>query len=189
MIEGPTRGRVVVRAITGAAGANVNAVSYHFGGKKALYIALLRSLGDERLASAQRILGAPPASLDEVRLRLLLFLGETLAALLQDPDLLTILINESRQGFRTAGPDAVSGLEKQMAVLVAFLHAARDAGHLRPTADVDIIAGTIIERVNNQVAHRALIAGSTGRNVDDADYRSHWCAQTVELLLFGAAPR
>jgi AcrR family transcriptional regulator len=180
-------GGTSVRAICAAAGANVNAVSYHFGGKKALYVGLLRGMGDERFASAQRILGAPAATLTEVRVRLLLFVEETLAALLTEPELLSILVAESQQAFRIAGPESVAGLEKQSAVLITFLRDAQEAGHLRPGVDIDIIAGTIVERVNNQVIHRSLIAGSYGRSADDPAHRRHWAEQTVDLLLFGAA--
>jgi len=176
-----------VRAICTAAEANVNAVSYHFGGKQALYIAIIQSMGDERLASAQRILGTPAQNLPEVETRLLLFAEETLAALLTEPELLSILLAESQQGFRNCGEAAIAGLAKQNQVLIAFLRAATEAGLLRRDVDIDIVAGTLIERLNNQVIHVQMIHAQYGTSITAPEYRQHWTRQTIGLLLHGAA--
>ncbi|MCO4771378.1 MAG: TetR/AcrR family transcriptional regulator [Deltaproteobacteria bacterium] len=176
-----------VRAICTAAEANVNAVSYHFGGKKGLYAAVLRSMGDDRLASAQRILGAPPSNRTELETRLLLFAEETLATLLAAPGPLIILFAEFQQGFRNCGPEAVEGLAEQNRVVIEFLQGAADAGLLRSSADLDIVAGAFNERLNNQVMHADRIHTLYGDSIKNPEYRAHWTRQTIDLMLYGAA--
>ncbi len=182
-------GDTSVRAICSAAGANVNAVSYHFGGKKGLYVALIQGLGDQRLASAQRILGTPASTVEEVDTRLVLFTEETLAAWLAEPELLMILFAELQQGFRNCGEEAIASLGQQRAVLVAFLRAAQQSKLLRPDVDVDIVAGTLIERLGNQVVYSKVIEANYGASIKDAEYRLHWVRQTIDILLHGTVRR
>jgi AcrR family transcriptional regulator len=176
-----------VRAICTAAGANVNAISYHFGGKRELFVDLIRGLGDQRLASAHRILGAPADTLAEVHTRLLLFAQETLAAWLAEPELLMILFAELQLGFRNCGPEAVASLGEQRAVLESFLGTAQQSGLLRPGVNVGIVAGTLIERLSNQVIYMKVIHASYGASIKDEEYRRTWTRQIIDLLLFGAA--
>lgn len=176
-----------VRAICRAADANVNGVSYHFGGKQALYERILHSIGDDRLASAQRILGEPPRDLADLRQRLLLFAEETLATHLREPELLVILYAETQQGFRNCDPGALTNLGRHNEVLIAFLQGARRRSLLRKGTDLDIVAGTLLERLNNQVHFAQLIESTYGSSVRDPKYRRHWIEQTIQLLLHGAA--
>jgi len=176
-----------VRAICGAAGANVNAIKYHFGGKKALYAAVFQGLGDDRLASAQRILGTPAQTLAELETRLLLFAEETLATWLAEPELLMILFAELQQGFRNCGPEATQGLTEQRQVLIGFLKSAQEAGLLRSAVNVSLVAGTLFERLNNQVIYTNTISAFHGASIKDPEYRRYWTRHTIDLLLHGAA--
>lgn len=176
-----------VRAICDAAEANVNAVSYHFGGKKALYEAVIAQVGDQRLASAQRLLGAPPKGLADLETRLVLFVEETLAAQLAAPDLMAILYAEMRQRFRHCDPAVLTALGEHSEVLTAFLRAARHRKLLRRGVDLDIVVGTLLERVYNQVHYADFIDATYGTSIRAEKYRRHWVQQTVELLLHGFA--
>lgn len=176
-----------VRAICEAAEANVNAVSYHYGGKQPLYEDIISRLGDDRLAAAQRILGRSPRDATDLEGRLLLFVEETLAAQLQDPEPLVILYAEMQQRFRNCDPEVLQNLTKHSEVLLAFLGGARRKGLLRRGVDVDMVGGALMERLNNQLYYADFIESVYGKSIKDPDYRRHWARQTVDLLLHGAA--
>ncbi|TPV94049.1 MAG: TetR/AcrR family transcriptional regulator [Myxococcales bacterium FL481] len=175
-----------VRAICQAAGTNVNGVSYHFGGKQALYEDIISRSGDDRLASAQRLLGLPPGDAADLESRLLLFAEETLAAHLRDPEPLIILYAETQQRFRNCDPKVLKNLSKHNEVLLAFLASARRRSLLRKGVDIDIVAGTLLERLNNQVHHADFIESVYGTSIKEPKYRRHWSRQTIDLLLHGA---
>ena len=176
-----------VRAICEAAESNVNAVSYHYGGKQALYEEIISRIGDDRLASAQRLLGRPPNDAADIESRLLLFAEETLAAYLGEPEPLVILHAESQQQFRNCDASALQSLTQHSDVLIGFLDAARRRRLLRKGVDIAILAGTLIERLNNQVHYVEFIDSTYGTSIKDPKYRQHWTRQTIDLLLYGAA--
>lgn len=178
-----------VRAIAKAADANLNAVSYHFGGKPGLYAAVIERVGDQRLEAAERILGDGPRDRSDLETRLLLFAQETLAAWLEEPGLLTILLAELQQGFRHGGPEAYERLSQHSHRLVAFLERARASGLLRDDVDVDIVAGAVLERLNSQVLYADVVHTSYGTSIKDPAYRERWIQQTVGSMLYGVVPR
>ncbi len=175
-----------VRAICSAAETNLNAVSYHFGGKQKLYAAVIHGVGDRRLASAQRILAVPASSPIELETRLVLFAEETLVAWLEEPGVLTILQAELLQGFRNCGSEAMASLEGQRRVLVDFLLAAQADGMLRNDLDIGMLAGGMLERLNSQVLYVDTLQERFGQSIAQAEYRRHWVAQVVGLMLRGA---
>jgi len=177
-----------VRAICEGADTNVNAISYHFGGKLALYTAVLDRMGGERLASAERILGRPPKDAADFEARLFLYAEESLAANLAAPELLIIAFNEWQQGFRHCdGKVTRETLMKENELLVGFLNSARRKRLLRKGVDPAIVAGALLERIHNQVRYADAIDSIFGTSVKDPKYLRHWTEQTIDLLLYGAA--
>lgn len=176
-----------VRGICEAAGTNVNAVSYHFGGKGALYEEVLGRSGEERLAGTRRILGRPPKDLADFETRLLLFAEETLAVNMAEPEVLIIMFAEFQQGFRNCDGEAT--LERFLSetkVLVDFLKAAQKKRLLRKGVDPEIVAGALLERLHNQARHAGAIQTIYGVSAESPDYLEHWTQQTIDLLLHGA---
>jgi AcrR family transcriptional regulator len=177
-----------VRAISEAAETNVNAVSYHFGGKQALYEAVIARFGGERLEGAKRILGRPPKDFADFESRLVTFADEMVESYLANPEPLIICFNEWQQGFRNCdGKATTETLTEQARVLVDFLRAAQKRRWLRAGLDLDIVAGALLERLTNQVRYADAIAQIYEVSIKDQTYRRHWTEQTVSLLLHGAA--
>jgi len=177
-----------VRAICEGAGANVNAVSYHYGGKRGLYEEVVSRSGDQRLRSAQRILGRPPKDARDLANRLLLFAEEVLATNMAEPELLIILFAEFQQGYPNCdGASVKERLLGETKVLVDFLRAARRRKLLRKGVDPELVAGALTERIYSQVRYAEAIQSIYGESVKSPEYLRKWTQQTVDLLLYGAA--
>jgi len=176
-----------VRAITEAAGTNVNGVSYHFQGKQGLYQAILNRFGREQLTSAKRILDSTASDAADLETRLLIFTGEVLGTYRAQPELLAILLTEFQQGFRNCeGAETREVLSEPSDVLIKFLERAKRKGLLRRGADPAFITGTLMERIGNQVLYADSLEESFGSSIRSEKYTQRWIRQLVELILHGA---
>ncbi len=176
-----------VRMICEAAGTNANAIGYHFGSKQGLYEAILERMSGGQMESAERILGRPPKDMKDLETRVLLFAEETLAAYLAEPELLTICLAESQQGFRNCDGDSIKAiLATPTAVVVDFLRAARRKKLLRKGVDPAMVAGGLMERISNQVLYADLMESMFGDSVKSPKYAQRWIEQIVDLALHGA---
>src|SRR5262245_15423401 len=90
-----------VKDIADAAGVNVSMISYHFEGKEGIYRSCLERFGMDRLGMAQRVL-TPPASAEELRVRLDMFVGEMLVAHVEQPEVCRIIHRETELGLPIA---------------------------------------------------------------------------------------
>ncbi len=78
---------VSVREVTSGAGANLAAVSYHFGSKEELYVAAVRrAMEASRADEVWGLLAEPPTRRGEATARLAQFLRAFLARLLEGPE-------------------------------------------------------------------------------------------------------
>ena len=82
---------------------------------------------------------------------------------------MVILYAETQQRFRNCDPSVFEGLGKHHEVLLGFLAAARRRSLLRKGIDIDIVAGTLLERLNNQVHYADFIQSSFGNPGSFAD--------------------
>ena len=178
-----------VRHICEEAGASANAVHYHFGSKQQLYEALLERFVAQRLATAERMLAGTPPSLAELRVRLELFCDETMVALLDDKEVLTIALDAMLCGFPHGGEAAAEAIRAHEHRLAAFLTRARDGGLLRADVDTAIVAGTLLERIINQARYAEVHETLWDTTPRDPGYRRHWIGQMVDLCLYGAVER
>lgn len=125
---------VSVRELAQAAGANVAAVSYHFGGKEGLYHAVLEYQFEPIAEALERIKTMPPLPPVE---RLTLYASLIAGVHDRRPYLLRIMHGELTSP--TSGLEAV--IKKYIPQIYLFLHQALidgvAAGDFRPDLDVD----------------------------------------------------
>ncbi len=131
---------VSARQIADAVGLNVATVHYHTGGKRELYLSVVRSLYEQEMALVTRVLDAQPADAWTDPPQLWAGLTSLVDALV---DFLDQRPERARLYMRRwlEGPDEMTPVEAELSLalhrpLLEVLRRAQEAGAIRPEVDV-----------------------------------------------------
>jgi AcrR family transcriptional regulator len=145
-----------VREITRAADANLGAVTYHFGGKRALYgRALERCIGPlaERIAAVTAGPGDAGSRLDELVEVFFDYLRER-------PELPQLMLQETVAG-RAPPPGALKLVRGILAGIAGVIEEGQAAGHMAP-GDPRLLAVSVVSQpLHLTLATRLLSDGET----------------------------
>lgn len=166
-----------VREICQLADVSSNMIHHYFGNKQKLYDEVLAGFTDDVWVVPLRIIAQAPRSVDDLRLRLEIFVGETMEALIKHRLVYEMIVRE-----RLILDVFVTYTSK----LLAFLKLAQQMGFTRKSIDLDMITGLILDRVGNQILYASWIEDTSGFNVlTDVDYRSRWVRANLDVFLGG----
>jgi AcrR family transcriptional regulator len=174
-------GGASVREICALAGTTSNMIHHYFGSKQGLYDEILSGFSERVLVVPIRIISEPPRNRENLISRLEIFVGETLEAIIAQPDLYRLVIREQIifDVFKTYN-------EK----LVKFLESAKEAGIVRPEIDSEMLTGVILDRLGNQIMYAPWIKETSGQDiVSDESYRKRWLHANLDLILNGILTR
>ncbi|MFQ5746903.1 MAG: TetR/AcrR family transcriptional regulator [Gemmatimonadota bacterium] len=115
-----------VRAITGRAGANLGAVTYHFGSKEALYHAVLEAVLAPLRSKLERASDSGGSPLDRIEA----FVRAFFAYLLAHPELRQLMLQQIGTG--PGSPAARRTLRFNLGLLRALIEEGQDGGSIRP---------------------------------------------------------
>ncbi len=178
-----------VRKICTRAGASSNAITYHFGSKEKLYLEILDNFAKLQIEQADTALPQDLRSPEEFQIRLEMFVIQLLEVYLSNRESLLISLREFEQLQQNLDTETVNELIKVNHVLAGYIERAKDKGFVREDVDVDIVAGTLLDRLINQArfahTHERYYAVTTL----DPKYRAYWVRASLELLLEGMKPR
>jgi AcrR family transcriptional regulator len=136
-----------VHDIARDAGVNVSLVSYHFGSKEGLFKSCLERAGIDRLEIAQRILDCEPTSIEEIKIRLEMFIDEMLLDGVKNPEICAILHRDLHSEFHLIEDIFKKTFLKTFELLAAFLTAAKKKRILDTWVDPDLSAVHIMGAV------------------------------------------
>lgn len=108
------------KEICETAGVNIAAVHYHFESKENLYCHIIQQFASTRLESARRTLQAPQSK-EDMNVRLQLFLGESVEAMIKQPELLLIINREMEMASQRSEAVFRCTMIKHFETLVEFL--------------------------------------------------------------------
>ena len=161
-----------VHDIARDADCNVSLVSYHFGGKQGLLQACFKQAGLDRLEIAERVLSSAPTSMDEVRVRLSMFVDEMLIDGVKNPEICSILHRDLTSEFELLGDVFKTTFLRTFQLLADFLSKAKDRQLLAPWLDVNLsavqLAGSVIHVLRTDDIRRKLFK----KSITDADVRA-----------------
>lgn len=138
-----------IRQITREAGANLGAVTYHFGGKRELYSrALERCIGP----IAERVVAAAASGAGDAMTRLERVVSLFFDYLRERPELPQLMLQETVAG-RTPPPEALKLLRNVLGSLAGLIAEGQTAGQMRD-GDPRLLAVSVI----SQPLHLTLVS-------------------------------
>lgn len=171
-----------VKELADEAGVNISLVSYHFNGKENLFRACVQAYGEDRLAATERFLKSP-ASAEEFRVRLSLYLDDYFQTALREQDTMVIMHRECI-GQNPLTQDIFEGVfMKSVENLMQFFREAKEGGFLQKNLDphytVMIVMGSIIHAIQMNAKHEELF--KTG--LKDQSHREKIVQNLMQMVL------
>jgi AcrR family transcriptional regulator len=124
---------VSVRAIARAAGVNTALISYHFGGKRKLYLAILDATFAEIVSEAERLAGAPTPAPDALR-ELVAVVGGI--ATRRHPHFCTMMLREVLTGGKRLDSELVARPARILTAVQRIIERGVRDGAFRPVDPV-----------------------------------------------------
>jgi AcrR family transcriptional regulator len=174
-----------VHDIAHDAGVNVSLVNYHFGNKEGLFKSCLENAGSDRLEVAKRVLSHEPESIEDVKVRIAMFIDEKLQDCVKNPEISTIIHRELEAEFELIEPEFRRIFLKMFQLLSEFLKSARDKGFLVSTLDPNMtsvfLMGSVIQAVKTDHIRQKLF----GQSIKNAASRRDLRDQLVRIFFDG----
>lgn len=173
-----------VKELADEAGVNVSLVSYYFGGKEGLYRTCLHEAGLNRLQMAEKIL-VGPTSLEDMKVRLRLYLEDIFNFHLEETEVTAILQREC--GFdNPISRDVFSKtFLKVYDQLVQFFARAQKAGILRQNCDTVTISTLFFGGVTSVLRFEEIGREYYGLSLSDPEYRERIVQHAINGLIEG----
>lgn len=178
-----------VHDIARDAGLNVSLVNYHFGGKEALFRECFAQAGLARMDVAERILNSKPSSLDEVKVRLSLFIDEMLMDGIKNPEVFSIIQRELSAEFDILGDTFRKTFLKTFELLSKFLGAAKESGILAKWTDPNLTAVHLIGAVMHTIRTEEIRTKIFKKSITDQTVRESTRDYLVRIFLEGISNR
>jgi AcrR family transcriptional regulator len=170
-----------VRAITAAAGANLGAITYHFGSKKALYNQVVESCVLPLASRVEAALSQPGPVLDRVESVIRAYFEH----FAQNPDLPQLMMQELVLG---GGPPEAAGppMRRIYGLIQAALREGQASGEIR-AGDPVLLALSVISQPIFPMLVRRPIQAIAGLDLEDERTRERVMLQMVGFARAGLA--
>jgi AcrR family transcriptional regulator len=171
---------VSIKEIGEAAGVTSASVHYHFGTKANLFQQIIEQFVSELLVSA-RISLLTPRSSEDLKIRLEIFIKHTVEAIIERPDVLSIIRREMERSADVIDKT----IFKHLAALIEFLTQAKENGLLAddivPSFAAEFLIGQITRAREKEPCRRNRLNGWCS----DEEFRDQWIRQLLRLFLGG----
>ncbi len=172
--------RASIKEISERAGVNIAAVNYHFESKENLFQRIIEQFLSELFVSSRKTL-LPPQSVEDLKVRLEVFVRQTIEAIIRQPDVMTII---QREGERSSEVLKKTILQHR-AALNAFLEHAGKIGLLTSDVDPNFAAEFLMAQIAQGTRRGRAKKEFFGQSTSAEKHRDQWIRQTLQLFLGG----
>lgn len=172
-----------VRAITAAAGANLGAVTYHFGSKKVLYNRVVETCVSPLVARVEAALSQQVPVLDRLEGVIRAYFDH----FADNPDLPQLMLQEIVLAGRP--PEAAAPFMRRIfALIIAAIREGQSSGEVRP-GDPVMMGMSVVSQPIFPMLARGPIQMMTGMDLHDSHTRERVAAHVVAFARAGLAAR
>ncbi len=171
---------VSIKEISETAGVNIAAVNYHFESKEKLFRHIIEQFISDLLVSSRKTL-LPPHSPDELKVRLEIFIRQTIEAMMEQPDVIYIMQREMERSDHVIQQTIL----KHRAALIEFLNQAKKNKLLAGDVDPSFAAESLSAQISHARRRTPLGKDLFGPSPADGKYREQWIHQTLRVFLGG----
>ena len=171
------------------ANLNVSLVSYHFGGKKGLFRECFAEAGLTRMEMAERILTDSPSSIDELRVRLSMFIDEMLLDGIKNPQIFAIINRELSAEFDILGDVFQKTFFRTFELLSRFVAMARDVKILGAWVDPNLTAVHLIGSIMHTIRTDEIRSRIFKKSITDPGVRTSTRDYLLRIFLEGIINR
>ncbi len=169
-----------IKQISEQAGVNIAAVNYHFASKENLFRRIIEQFLSDLFVSSRKTL-TPPQNAEDMKVRLEIFVRQTIEAIIRQPDVTTII---QREGVRSAEIFKKTILQHR-AALNAFLEHARTIGLLAADVDPEFAAAFLMAQIAQGTRKDRAKREFFGQTPASERCRNQWIRQTIRLFCGG----
>lgn len=173
-----------VKDISDAAGVNIAAINYHFVSKDNLCRHIIEQFGTERLDLARRTLQVP-RNTDDFKVRLEIFLRQTLEAMIRQTDLVRLIQQELDKSESRCSDVFRNTFQQHAQTLVEFFDHARKSGIVAADVEPFFAAAFLMSHIVHQTRSDRVLKRFSGFSLSDEKYRNRWIQQTLRIFTDG----
>ncbi len=175
---------VSIKEISEAAGVNIAAVNYHFDSKARLFRHIIEQFLSDLFVSSRKTL-LPPQSPEDMKVRLEIFMRQTMEAIIRQPDVIAIIDRDRERSSEVFKKTIL----KHREALIGFLEQAKKnelvAADVDPFFAAEFLMGQIAHGSRRDSVKKELFGHSPAAE----KFRDRWIQQTLRLFLGGIMNR
>ncbi|HYA85787.1 MAG TPA: TetR/AcrR family transcriptional regulator [Nitrospirota bacterium] len=166
------------------AGVNIAAIHYHFGSKENLYHKIIDQFATERLDFARKTL-QPPQNIDDFKVRLEIFLRQTLETMIRQKDIIRLIQRDVEMSNSKSKKMYFNTLLKHAEKLIEFFDLAKNKGIMAADVHPYSAAAFLMSNIIHQTRNDRIVKEFIGHSLLDETYRSTWIQQTLRIFIDG----